>query len=138
MNPRRSRKSGGQKGSHLIMILSESVRICVNFKTWLSPGETPTTICSDLFRKRAHEHKENAKLCPPHMKPDLHWSLRQCRSLFAGSSCQSPPPSSGSPTCKVWSYDGKTCDLAGCSGCACSSPIADEGFGYPERRMNNS
>lgn len=52
MNPRRSRKSGGQKGSHLMMILSESVRICVNFKTWLSPSETTTNMHSDSLRKR--------------------------------------------------------------------------------------
>lgn len=39
MNPSRSLKSGGQKASHLIMILSLVVRIWVNFNTWFSPEE---------------------------------------------------------------------------------------------------
>lgn len=135
MNPSRSRKSGGQNGSHLMMILSESVRICVNFNTWLSPGETSNNC--QVFTRNTWDYFSDIKSAP-HMMLDLHWSLKRCHSLSAGPWCPSPSPSSGSLTCRVWSCDGRTCDPAGWSGCVWTSPTADAGSGYRRRRTNTS
>ncbi|KAK2087206.1 hypothetical protein P7K49_033113 [Saguinus oedipus] len=50
MNPKRSRKSGGQYGSHFSKILSELVRMEENLINSFSPGKFKTKGKSQLFQ----------------------------------------------------------------------------------------